>query len=232
MTDFTPFLPVLASTDLDIYNADRRTTSAAVAGIAATTPAGRPIAERIADRIADEVPTLAAKVSRNIITNAVNELLAPSPITAAERGPDWIALYDCTPWCTLDHAGADGQPGWHQGPIVKAMAPVPSVNALPGEGADSFFEARVTQTRAEAAVWGIESRIWLDYGRDTLELDVAGTDRFIASTEEFLLKLRALRDQLALVSRDDFPADEEAKAAFLAAEDTRIKAIDEAKAAR
>jgi hypothetical protein len=216
------------------------TTNIASALAAATAPTGKAhpllagipaptaIAERIANRIATEIPTLAAKVDQSIVTAAINEFLA----TAAERGPDWIALYDCTPWCALDHAGADGQPGWHQGPIVKAIAPVPNVNALPGEDADSFFEARVTQTRAEAAVWGIESKIWLDYGRDTLELDVAGTDRFIASTEAFLLKLRVLRDQLALVSRDDFPGDEEAKAAYRAAEDARIKAISAAKAAR
>ncbi|WP_327302931.1 hypothetical protein OG730_04500 [Streptomyces sp. NBC_01298] len=68
-------LPVLASTDLDIYNADRRTTSAAVAGIAATTPAGRSLAERIADRISDEVPTLAAKISRDQIANLMNDSL-------------------------------------------------------------------------------------------------------------------------------------------------------------
>ncbi|WP_327263955.1 hypothetical protein OG444_22910 [Streptomyces sp. NBC_01232] len=151
---------------------------------------------------------------------------AAGPITAAERGGDWIALYDCTPWCTLDHAGADGQPGWHQGSIVKAIAPVPGVNALPDEAPDSLFEARVTQTRAEAAVFGIESQIWLDYGHDSLELDVAGADRFIAAMEAFLPQLRALRDQLAIVSRDDFPADEEAKAAYMAAIDARIKAID------
>lgn len=45
-------LPVLASADLDIYNADRRATSAAVAGIAATTPAGKPMVDRAADRAA------------------------------------------------------------------------------------------------------------------------------------------------------------------------------------
>ncbi|MFD8948543.1 DUF6907 domain-containing protein [Streptomyces xanthophaeus] len=157
---------------------------------------------------------------------------APGPLTAAERGGDWIALYDCTPWCTLDHAGADGQPGWHQGSIVTAVAPAPNVNALPGEEPDVLFEARVTQTRAEAAVWGIDSKIWLDYGGDSMELDVAATDQFIATTEAFLLELRGLRDQLALVSRDDFPGDEDAKVAFRAAEDARIAAIDAAKAGR
>lgn len=92
MTDFTPFLPVLASTDLDIYNADRRTTSAAVAGIAATTPAGRPIAARIPDRSTDEVPTLAAKVSRDQIANLMNDSLVAAcrredlpPLTSRAR---------------------------------------------------------------------------------------------------------------------------------------------------
>ncbi|WP_405423524.1 DUF6907 domain-containing protein [Streptomyces erythrochromogenes] len=155
---------------------------------------------------------------------------ARGPLTAAERGGDWIALYDCTPWCTLDHAGADGQPGWHQGPITKVTAPVPGVNADGDEAPDSLFEARVTQTREDAAVFGIDSKIWLDYGRDNLELDVAGADRFIAAMEAFLPQLRALRNQLALVARDDFPADEEAKAAYMAAMDARIKAADAAKA--
>ncbi|MFJ9939330.1 DUF6907 domain-containing protein [Streptomyces erythrochromogenes] len=155
---------------------------------------------------------------------------APSPITAAQRGADWIALYDCVGWCTLDHAGADGQPGWHQGPLLTAPAPAPNVNALPTNEPRSLFEARVTQTREEAAVWGIDSKIWLDCGGESMELTVAATDEFIASTEAFLLKLRGLRDHLAVVSRDDFPADEAKKAAYMAAQDARIKAIDAARA--
>lgn len=216
------------------------TTNIASALAAATEPTGKDhpllagipapasIAERIANRITTEIPALAAKVDQDVITAAINEFLT----TAAERGPDWIALYDCTPWCVLNHAGADGQPGWHQGPIVKAMASAPNVNALPSDEPHSLFEARVTQTRAEASVWGIDSKIWLDCGGESLELDVEGTDQLIASTEAFLLKLRVLRDQLAVVSRDDHPGDEEAKAAFRAAEDARIKAITEAKAGR
>lgn len=185
--------------------------------------------------------TTAALANATAPTGKIHPLLAdlptasvsvPGPVSAAERGGDWIGLYDCTPWCTLDHAGADGQPGWHQGPILEALAPAPNVNGLPTGEPRTLCEARVTQTRAEASVWGIDSKIWLDCGGESMELDVEGTDRFIASTEAFLLKLRGLRDQLALVSRDDFPADEEKKTAFMAAEDARIKAIDAAKAAR
>ncbi|MEV7833005.1 hypothetical protein AB0P12_20680 [Streptomyces subrutilus] len=156
----------------------------------------------------------------------------PGPLTAADRGDDWGRLYDCPTWCVMDHAGADGQPGWHQGPILTAEAPVPGVNAASGDAPDSLFEARITQTREESAVFGVESALWLDYGKDNLELDLAGVDAFIAGMETFLPKLRALRDELALVSRDDFPADEQAKAAYMAACDARIKAADAAKAAR
>ncbi|MER6252899.1 hypothetical protein ABT224_16215 [Streptomyces sp. NPDC001584] len=190
-----------------------------LAGLPAVTPAGQPIAEPTVNCVAGEVPALTAQASR-------------SAITAAARGSEWLTRYDCVSWCTLDHAGADGQPGWHQGPIVTALAPAPNVNGLITDEPDTLFEARVTQTRAESAVWGIDSKIWLDCGSESMELDVAATDQFIASTEAFLLKLRGLRDQLAIVARDDFPADEEKKAAYMAAQDARIKAIDAAKAGR
>ncbi|MEU0716805.1 hypothetical protein ABZ498_06440 [Streptomyces lavendulocolor] len=137
-------------------------------------------------------------------------------LTAAHRGPEWTARYGCTPWCVLDHAGADGTPGWHQGPRATVLAPTRYADSAPGDGPGLVLAARVTTVNQDADVFGIESQLWVEIDSMVLELDVAEADVLISRLEEFLPKLRVLRDQLAEASEGDRPADEAAEAAWLA----------------
>lgn len=182
-------------------------------------------AARVATQAAAEVlakhPALAARISvaefGEIVGLALREHVDQYKRTATERGPEWMTRYGCPTWCVLDHAGKDGEPGWHQGATI-AMDP-PSLQddeRDPGNVAP-FLAARINQVNGDPDVFGIETKLWLDINEDTHELNLKETDRFIERMENFLPHLKAMRDRLAEASRDDRPRDEEAFQAWLAA---------------
>ncbi|MGW6456651.1 DUF6907 domain-containing protein [Streptomyces sp. NPDC055078] len=133
-------------------------------------------------------------------------------LTAAERGPEWTARYNCTPTCILNHAGEDGEPGWHQGPAVEIMAPGLSSNQLPGELPVPLLSARITTANDEPDVFGVKTELWVETESDTLELSLDKTDTLIESLEQALPRLRVLREQLAEESKNDRPRNPEAVA--------------------
>lgn len=136
-------------------------------------------------------------------------------LTAAQRGPGWMARYNCPAWCVLDHAGKDGEPGWHQGAGISMDPPPLQDDDCEGDVAP-FLTARITQANESPELFGVETRLWLDINDVTHELDLRETDRFIERTEKFLPLLKAMRDRLADAMRDDRPRNEEAFQAWLA----------------
>jgi hypothetical protein len=190
-------------------------------GRSATAPSAAELGQAIAARTAAELPSLAAKISASeladVMTQAITQTdILPGPFAATDRGTEWMARYGCPAWCVMDHAGADGEPGWHQGHRAEAVAPTSFCDAFPRDDSAVVLAARVTQVNQDPEIFGIETRIWVDVDTETLELDVAQTDVFIARLEVFLPQLRALRSQLAEASKGDIPENTDAKAAWLA----------------
>lgn len=138
---------------------------------------------------------------------AITPALPPAPLTAAERGEDWTRRYNCTSTCVMDHAGSDGTPGWHQGPTARVTTPKLTDDQEAGDPTDTILAARVTTVNDDPHIHGIHSTLWLDYGLDTVELDLPGVDQVIDQLETFLPKLRAMRQHLAEAQAGDRPAD-------------------------
>lgn len=155
-----------------------------------------------------------------------SHLAPPAALTAVQRGPEWMSRYGCTNWCVMDHAGDAGQPGWHQARTATVIAPKPGGEALPGEVPDVLLSACVTQQSQDAGAFGIETRLWFDYGIDTLEMTVEETDQLIDRLERFLPQLHAARDLLVKASAGDRPGDRQAKARRMAEVDAKINAIN------
>ena len=132
-------------------------------------------------------------------------------LTAAERGPEWTAKYDCTPNCVMNHAEPDNNPGWHQGPAARCETPASLVCSWDGDASEPLLSARVTTVNDTPEVFGITTRLWVDIAGDTMELSVTEVDQFIAGLEGFLPQLRALRAQLAETIKGDIPENTEAK---------------------
>ncbi|MGW1799150.1 DUF6907 domain-containing protein [Streptomyces sp. NPDC001984] len=144
------------------------------------------------------------------------------PLAVAQRGADWIAKYNCTPWCVMDHAGEDGEPGWHSGPTAEVTAP----------GDDErppILSARVVTCNDAPEAFGVQTKIWFEVGDVVLELDAAQGHELTAAIKAFLPQFEEQCDRVAEAAVDDRPGDPEAQARYMAEVDARIKAVDTAR---
>lgn len=148
----------------------------------------------------------------------------PPAITAAERGPEWMATYGCTPNCTMDHPGADGQPGWHGGTKVAVSMTGELNDSERDNQPEDLLTARVVTVNDSAEIFGIESTLWVQIIGESMELSLPQVDHLIGSLETFLPQLRVLRAQLAEVGKGDVPRDEQKVARWRAAEYARTAA--------
>lgn len=150
-------------------------------------------------------------------------------LTAKLRGEGWKAAYGCADWCVMDHAGDDGNPGWHQG-AEATIAPLadknrsPELNHRTGEP-EPLLSARVTQSSQDSHIFGVETEVWVWTGGEAYELDRAGVDKMIGAVERFLPQLRAARVLLAEAGKADFPANPVAKAKWNAEQDAKRDAL-------
>jgi hypothetical protein len=152
------------------------------------------------------------------------EAAVEQAVTAGQRDPGWMAAYGCTPNCVMDHAQPDSNPGWHQGAAAVLPAPGRLGTNLPGEDDEPLFDARVTTVNQDSHIFGVRTSLWVDLVGDTMELDLAEVDGFIAGLEAFLPRLRALRAELAEVARGDLPENAEARARWHAEHAARAAA--------
>lgn len=167
-------------------------------------------------------PTAAYIAERGEAGPAGRELA--NVLTAAVRGPEWMTRYGCTPNCVLDHAGEDGENGWHQGADVEVPAPGRYGSDLPDEEPEPLFAARVTTVNGSPDIFGVTTKLWVDVPGDTMELTLPEVDQFISGLEGFLPGLRALRAELAEVSTGDRPENPEALARWRAEQNARADA--------
>ncbi|MFJ4987926.1 DUF6907 domain-containing protein [Streptomyces sp. NPDC088732] len=148
---------------------------------------------------------------------------AGSILTAAERGVEWTARYGCFAECVLDHAGADGEPGWHQAAAANLTAPSGC------KPAGTVLTSRVTQVSQDADAFGVETKAWVDFEyRDILELTLPQAHEFAAGLRNFLTEFEtslALLEKLAVADR---PGDPEVKAQHMADVEARIQAVNAA----
>ncbi|MFD1660006.1 DUF6907 domain-containing protein [Streptomyces caeni] len=160
------------------------------------------------------------------LTAAYPGYRGPSPLTAAQRGPAWRAKYGCTPWCVMDHAGADGVPGWCSGTTAQVAAPTTPADHISGREPLPVLAARVVQCNDSPEEFGIKTRIWFEADLELYELDVPQARTTVARLKAFVPQLEAMCEQLERAAVDDRPGDPEAQARYMAALDARIKAAD------
>lgn len=200
------------------------------------TPAGEKAFDRMARRLMAEAAktsnpaaTLAAIIEAlpRIMPEVMAKVLAP--LTAARRGTEWMAKYNCIPECVMDHAGADGVPGWHQ-----TAAAVVAVPELAPEFREEFRDepliaARVTHVNQDAEAYGTHTRLWFDFaGHDTIEMDPQQARAFVTGMQQMLPQLAVLVDQLERIEAGDHDGDPDARARHEAEANARIRAVTEA----
>ncbi|MER5211979.1 hypothetical protein ABT063_15700 [Streptomyces sp. NPDC002838] len=153
-----------------------------------------------------------------------------APLTAAQRGPAWIAQYGCNPQCQLDHAGPDGEPGWHStAPIETQMRDIDS-DPDPDGPELPFLGAQVYVSGYRPQAYGRTTKVWVHNGPRTGELTPAKARQVAREMREFAARLDVLCDQAEEIAVGDFEGDPEVYRLDREHEDARIRAITKGRA--
>ncbi|KMS74526.1 hypothetical protein ACH49_22415 [Streptomyces leeuwenhoekii] len=151
-----------------------------------------------------------------------------APLTAAQRGPEWQALYGCNPECQLDHAGADGEPGWH------ATAPIETEHRSIDDNFTAAENAQVPLLGAQIAVdneksqaYGRRTRVWLHLGNTTGTLTPNQARQALTAIRGFVAEFEAVVALAEKIGAADFEGDPEIARLDREAEDRRIAAVSQ-----
>ncbi|MGW3416493.1 hypothetical protein [Streptomyces phaeochromogenes] len=152
------------------------------------------------------------------------------PLTAAQRGPQWMAKYSCPFDCINDHA-APFPPEWHAAARVETQMRDVDVNYSARENDRvPFLGAQVVVTNDRAQAYGRRTSVWLDYGRSLGELTPEQARDALKAMRWFVERFEAVIDYAEKTSADDFDGDPEIARLDSEATDRRIRAVNEARA--
>ncbi|GKQ40317.1 hypothetical protein [Streptomyces sp. A012304] len=153
------------------------------------------------------------------------------PLTAAQRGPVWMARYGCNPECGLDHAGADGEPGWHStAPLETELRDIDDNCSAAENATVPFLGAQVVVDNYRSQAYGRRTLVWLHYGTSTGTLTPTKAREVLTAMRGFVAEFEAVVDQAEVIAVDDFDGDPEVARLDREAEDRRIAAVSKAHA--
>lgn len=154
------------------------------------------------------------------------------PLTAAQRGIEWMLHWGCAPWCINDHAAPNAHE-WHDRLSVETELRDASVDSSGysenGEGLP-WLSAQVVVSNDKAQAYGRETRLWLGYGVHLGELSPAKAREALEAMRSFLPRLEAAVKDAEEIAADDFEGDPELARLDREAEARRMDAIRAARA--
>lgn len=175
-------------------------------------------------------PELAAELTETTTALLRQEQQDQRPLTAAQRGAQWMNKWGCPGFCVENH----GQPGaleCHSTAPVETQLRAADVDCS-GYSANAeglpWMTAQVIVNNDKAAAYGRETRVWLGYGVHLAELSPAKARQALDAMRAYVVRLSAVVDLADQVAADDFAGDPEIARLDREAEDRRIRAITEA----
>lgn len=167
-------------------------------------------------------PQLAAELAATMATLLRQQPEQP-PLTAAQRGPEWINKWGCPGFCVEEH----DQPG-----ALECHSTKPAETSILAADLDSsgyssngeslpWMTAQVVVTNDKAQAYGRETRVWLGYGVHLAEISPAKAREALDAMRAFTVRLAAVVDLAEQIAADDFDGDPEIAAADREAGDRR-----------
>jgi hypothetical protein len=150
------------------------------------------------------------------------------PLTAAQRGQEWMNRWGCTPWCVEDHENRTAE--YHSTTPVETRLRDADLTH-DGYGDDvPWLSAQVAVMNDRSQAYGRETRVLLGYGLHLAELVPADARRALDAMRAFVVQMSAVVDFAEQTARDDFAGDPEIARLDRENEDRRIRAITESRA--
>ncbi|MFF5759649.1 DUF6907 domain-containing protein [Streptomyces longwoodensis] len=146
------------------------------------------------------------------------------PLTAAQRGQEWMLRWGCTPWCITDHTDAVS-PEWHAtAPVETALRDIDSNGTRWDNAQIPWLAAKTVVINDKPQAYGRETRVWIDYGTTTGELSPAQAREALEALRGFTAQLEAVVEYAERSAADDFDGDPEIARLDREAENRRIAA--------
>jgi hypothetical protein len=156
------------------------------------------------------------------------------PLTAAQRGPEWMARFGCISLCIENHG---------QGGALECHATNPAETKLRITDVDSsgysengatlpWLSAQVIVINDRAQAYGRETRVWLSSGVHLAEISPAKARQALDAMRGFVAQLAVVVADAERIAADDFDGDPEIARLDTEAADARVKRITEAHASK
>ncbi|MFI9760980.1 DUF6907 domain-containing protein [Streptomyces sp. NPDC051963] len=149
------------------------------------------------------------------------------PLTAAQRGPEWMLRWCCPPWCVNDHT-APCAAEWHCAFPAEAKLRDAAVDSSGYSGSSDglpWLSAQVVVSNDKPQAYGRRTQVWLSYGVRLGELSPAEAREALGEMRGFVNQLEHVVKQAEKIARDDFGSDPEIARLDREAEDRRIQVI-------
>jgi hypothetical protein len=145
------------------------------------------------------------------------------PLTAAQRGPEWMLCWGCPPWCVNDHA-APCAAEWHSAFPAQTNLRDATIDSSGYSGNGDglpWLSAQVVVSNDKPQAYGRRTQVWLGYGVHLGELSPAEAREALEEMRGFVNRLEHVVKQAEEIARDDFEGDPEIARLDREAEDRR-----------
>jgi hypothetical protein len=176
-------------------------------------------------------PELADAIAAGVVAK-LRQQQEPRPLTAAQRGPQWMARWGCPGFCVEEH-GKPGALECHStAPIETSILAADMDCSGYSENGESlpWMTAQVVVNNEKAQAYGRQTRVWMGYGVHLAEISPAEARRALDAMRAFTVRLAAAVDFAEQVAEDDFRGDPEIARLDMDAADRRARGITEGRA--
>ncbi|MGJ5804924.1 DUF6907 domain-containing protein [Streptomyces europaeiscabiei] len=149
------------------------------------------------------------------------------PLTAAQRGPEWMLRWGCLPWCVNDHA-APSAAEWHSAFPAQTKLRDAAIDSSGYSGNGNglpWLSAQVVVSNDKPQAYGRSTQVWLGYGVHVGELSPAEAREALEEMRGFVNRLEYVVKQAEEIAQDDFEGDPEIARLDREAEKHRIQVI-------
>lgn len=154
------------------------------------------------------------------------------PLTAAQRGSEWLARWGCPEFCVEEH-GKPGALECHSTLVTetKLLAADVDCSGYSTNGEElPWMTAQVVVNNDKSQAYGRQTRVWLGYGVHLAELSPAKARKALEEMRVFVGRLEAVVQGAEAIAEGDFAGDPEVARLDTEATDARVKRVTEADA--
>jgi hypothetical protein len=156
-------------------------------------------------------PELAATIAETMTT--LLQQGQQYPLTAAQRGPEWMAHWGCPGFCVQEHGRPEASEFHTTAPVESTLLAHEVDSSGYSENCEElpWLTAQVVVMNDKAQAYGRETRVFLSYGIHLAEVSPAKARQALDAMRGFVARLSAVVDLAEQVAADDFEGDPEVR---------------------